>query len=136
MAVTNTAVFPQSVSTSTAVTTAANTTLTDSPDNTVALVTFGGDGGELTKLTVLPRATNTAAVAYLYSSTDAGATKRLIRARSVAATTVSTTSAQTEVDFGFGEGVPYRGKAGEVLYVGTSVALANGFAWSAQFRNF
>lgn len=137
MAKTNKAAFPQTPNTNTVATTAANTTLTDNPNNiSAALVTFGAEGGELTKLITVPRATNTAAVAYLYSSIDSGTTKRLINTKAIQANTVSTTSAASPVDWGYSDTNVYRGKAGELLYIGTSVALTDGFVTSANWRDF
>lgn len=136
MAMTNTAVFPQTPKTAYAVTTAANTTWTDAPNNAVSLLTAGANGAEVTSLTVTPRATCTATAAHLYLSKDSGTTKRLIRSALLPADTVSTTDPPATTDFGFGNAAPLRLAAGDVLYVGAAVALTDGFSWVAQYREF
>ncbi|MGF7175840.1 hypothetical protein [Azospirillum doebereinerae] len=136
MATKSTAVFPQTLVSGNAVTTAANVTLTGTPDNTVPLLTAPSDGAEINGLTVLPCATCAATVAYLYASKDTGTTKRLIAAKLVAATTVSTTAAATAVDFGFSDSNLLLLAGNEQLFVGTSVALAAGFSWHAQGRGY
>lgn len=136
MPMTNTAVFPQTPKTAYAVTTAANTTLSDSPNETVLLLTAGGFGAEVTRLTVTPRATCTATVAYLYLSKDAGTTRRMVKGVFIAADTLSTTDPPNVTDFGYSDVSPLRLEAGDRLYVGTSVALGGGFSWVAQSRDF
>jgi len=137
MAISNVAVFPQSISFDTAVATAAVASLdSDAPTNTVSLLTAPTDGTEVTNLTVIPRETCAATVAYLWTSTDAGTTKRLLAAVEIAANTVDTTTVPLEVGFGFTNDAPLRLSGGVELYVGVSVALTGGFVFSAQSRGF
>lgn len=137
MATSNTAIFPQTIHSATAVATAAAASTTgDTPTGDALLLTTGADGGEVTRLTVLPRATCAATVAYLWASTDSGTTKRLINAVAIAADTVSTTDAPKPVDFGYSDDAPLRLGPSVSLYVGVSVALASGFVFAASHRGY
>ncbi|AWU95884.1 hypothetical protein [Azospirillum ramasamyi] len=135
MAVSNVAVFPQQLLSGAALTTGANATIAGAPDNTVALFTAPADGAEINSVTVLPLATCSATVAYLYASTDGGTTKRLLNAKLIVADTVSTTDEPKLIDFGYSDGNLLLA-GNERLYVGTSVALANGFSWRCQGRGY
>lgn len=129
--------FAQTPKTGYAVCTAANTTLTDSPDDTVELALAGSDGAMVTRITCIPRVTATAAVAYLYLSKDAGTTKRMIDAATIAADTVSTTDLPTLIVFTqYSETTPLRLEAADRLYVGVSVAFADGIAFRAEWTDF
>ncbi|MCG5240100.1 hypothetical protein ACIU1J_01975 [Azospirillum doebereinerae] len=132
----NAAVFPQTLLSGSAVTTAATTTLTDAANNTALLFTAPPDGAELASVTVLPLATNTATVAYLFASKDGGVTKRMIASKLIGGNTVSTISAASPVDFGYSDAALLLLAGNEQLYVGTSVALAAGFAWHAHGRGY
>ncbi len=136
MAVSNVAVFPQQLLSGAALTTGANATIAGAPDNTVALFTAPADGAEINSVTVLPLATCSATVAYLYASTDGGTTKRLLNAKLIVADTVSTTDEPKLIDFGYSDGNLLLLAGNERLYVGTSVALANGFSWRCQGRGY
>lgn len=134
---TNTAIFPQSLSTHTAVTATAVTSLnTDAASNIEQLLVAGPGGAEITALTVLPRATSAATVGYVLISTDGGTTKRLVAAKTIAADTVSTTDAPAVVDFGYSDSAPLRLGPATIVYVGVSVALAAGWVWHAQARGY
>ena len=123
MAVTaNSAVLPQAVTGGTAVATTANTTYTDTPTNTVLLVSSATNGQIITKLTALARATVTATELQLFVSPDSGTTKRYVGSKLMAAYTVASTTAQTPTDFGFTISAPMELAAGESLYVGISVS--------------
>ena len=136
MANTFTAPFAQTPKTATAVCTAA-ATLTDTPSNTVLLVTAGSDGAILTRLTAIPRATVTASSLVVFISKDSGTTQRLIDSELMAAFTVATTTAIPETTFTtYSEGSPLRLEAGDRLYVGSQVALAGGIVFRAEFTNF
>ncbi len=137
MAKTFTAPFAQTPKCVTAVCTAANTTLTDSPDDTSLLVTAGADGCIVTRIDATPRATVTACVVYLYHSADSGTTKRLIDQVAMAADTVSTTDAGVSVAFGkYTETTPLRLAASDRLYVGCSIAVADGVVFRAEQSDF
>jgi hypothetical protein len=136
MANTFTAPFAQTPKTATAVCTAA-ATLTDTPSNTVLLVTAGSDGAILTRLTAIPRATVTASSLVIFISKDGGTTQRLIDSELMAAYTMATTTAVPETVFAFySEAAPLRLEAGDRIYVGSQVALAGGIVFRAEFTNF
>jgi hypothetical protein len=136
MANTFTAPFAQTPKTATAVCTAA-ATLTDTPSNTVLLVTAGSDGAILTRLTAIPRATVTASSLVLFISKDGGTTQRLIDAELMAAYTMATTTLVPETTFSlYTETTPLRLEASDRLYVGSQVALAGGIVFRAEFTNF
>ena len=138
MAKTFTAPFAQTPKISTAVTTAACGTITgDTPTNTVVLLTAGSDGTIVTRLSALPRSTVTASSLLLFTSADSGTTKRLIDSATMSAQTVSTTAGITPTTFStYTESTPLRLAAGEQLYVGNQVALANGVVFKAEFTDF
>lgn len=136
MANTFTAPFAQTPKTATAVVTAV-ATLTDTPANTVLLVTAGSDGAILTRLTAIPRATVTASSLVLFISKDGGTTQRLIDAELMAAYTMATTTLIPETTFSlYTETTPLRLEASDRLYVGSQVALAGGIVFRAEFTNF
>jgi hypothetical protein len=131
-----TAPFAQTPKTATAVCTAV-ATLTDTPSNTVLLVTAGSDGAILTRLTAIPRATVTASSLVVFLSKDGGTTQRLLDSELMAAHTVAATTAIPETVFPFySETAPLRLEAGDRLYVGSQVALAGGIVFRAEFTNF
>lgn len=137
MAKTFTAPFAQTPKTATAVATGAATVGTDSPSNTVLLMTAGADGCIVTSLTAIPRATVTASSLLLYISKDNGTTQRLIDSELMAAHTVATTTAIPETTFSrISESAPLRLEAGDRLYVGSQVALAGGIVFKAEFTDF
>jgi len=138
MAKTFTAPFAQTPKISTAVTTAACGTITgDTPTNTVVLLTAGSDGAIVTRISAIPRATNTASNLVLFTSADSGTTKRLIDSATMAAQTLTTTAAITSTSFStYTETAPLRLAAGEQLYVGNQVALASGVVFKAEFTDF
>ena len=136
MANTFTAPFAQTPKTATAVVTGV-ATMTDTPANTVLLVTAGSDGAILTRLTAMPRATVTASSLVLFISKDNGTTQRLIDSELMAAHTVAVTTAIPETVFSaYSEAAPLRLEAGDRLYVGSQVALAGGIVFRAEFTNF
>ena len=134
MANTFTAPFIQAQKTGSAIAVAAAGSLgTNTPTGLVALgAVTGVNGGLVTKITAMPRATVTAASLLLYSTKDAGATFQLIDSELMAAYTLATTTAIPETTFGnVSAATPLRLQAGEQLYVGSQVALAAGI----QFRS-
>ena len=140
MAKTTSAAFPQTHDYAYGVTTAATASLNDdSPDNTVALLTASSEGDRVTKIWAVPRATCTAGVLYLWISTDSGSTLRLALTKSIAANTVSATSAPKCIEFCWNddparpisEAEPLELKAGAILYVGYSQALSSGMVFHA-----
>lgn len=137
MAKTFTAAFAQTPKTATAVATGAATVGTDSPTNTVLLMTAGADGCIVTGLAAIPRATVTASSLLLYLSKDSGTTQRLIDSELMSAYTMATTTAVPETTFTrISESAPLRLEAGDRLYIGSQVALASGIVFTAQFTDF
>jgi hypothetical protein len=131
-----TAPFAQTPKTATAVVTGV-ATLTDTPANTVLLVTAGSDGAILTRLSAIPRATVTASSLVVFLSKDGGTTQRLLDSELMAAYTMATTTAIPETVFTlYNEVTPLRLEAGDRLYVGSQVALAGGIVFRAEFSNY
>lgn len=149
MSVSDVAMFPQAPVNLYGVCTAANTTLSDSPDATVELTLpsdIETDGGQLVGLWAIPRATATATVLRGYLSLDNGTTKREFAATLAAADTVSATDAPTPVHLEY-QGAKISpsnplmlqvgaGAAKTRLYVSTSVALVAGWVFHAQVAKF
>lgn len=96
--------------------TTANTTYTDSASNAVELVPAQTLGCRITKVTALARATNTATELQLFTSTDAGTTKKFLDSALMAAYTVAQTTRQPKTDFLYDETRPLYLAAGESLY--------------------
>ena len=137
MAITNTAAFAQTSKTGAAAVTGAAVTTTNTPSNTVKLVTAGTDGAIVTSISALPRATVTASGIYLFISKDSGSTKELsdsilMAAHTVAAATAIPVSQFEEIT----ETTPFRLEAGDELYVGSGVALASGIVFKAEWTDF
>jgi hypothetical protein len=137
MAKTFTAPFAQTPKTASAVATAASADLhLDTPTNTVLLCTVGADGGLLTRLSAIPRATVTASSLLLWVSLDGGTTKRLVDSALMAAHTVAETTAVPVTPFTrYSESAPERLQAGASLYVGSAVALAGGIVFTAEYTD-
>lgn len=138
MAKTFTAPFAQTPKTATAVCTTATASInTDAPTNTQLLVTAGADGANVTRLWAMPRATVTATRLELYLSNDAGVTKRLIDSELMSAFTVAATTAIPETPFiNYSENTPLHLAAGDRLYVGAGVTLADGIVFKAEYQDF
>lgn len=146
MAASNDPLYPQLPIHLDAVVTAANTDIDDAPDAAIAELALPADietdGGQLVALWAIPRATCSATALYLYTSRDAGTTKRLALAELAPADTVSTTDAPTLIHFNHNgarislsnpfQVPPGAGGSKFRLYVGASVALAAGWVFHAQ----
>lgn len=136
MSKTFTAPFAQTPKTASAVATAA-ATLTDTPTNTVLLMTAGTDGALVTNLSAIPRGTVTASSLVLFVSNDSGTTKRLKNSKVMAAYTLAATTAIPVTAFTeYTEGTPLRLGAGDQLYVGSQVAQAVGIVFNAEYTDF
>ena len=138
MAKVMTAPFAQTPKTATAVVTAAQASLElTTPTNVVLLATIGAEGAILTRLSAIPRATVTASSLRLWiSKTDeTGCVLRssaLMAAHTVAATTAIPVTSFTA----FTEETPLRLEAGDKLYVGSAVLLAEGIVFNAEYTDF
>lgn len=136
MAVTaNSAILPQAPKSGVAVCTTANSTYSDTPTNTQKIATMGVNGGRVTKLSALARATNTATELQLYVSYDAGTTKKLIRSVLMSAYTVAQTTGQTSTDFGYTEDLAMTLAANAELYVAIGVTNT-GVVFHAEWGDY
>lgn len=131
----NNVVTPQTPKSGVAICTTANTTYSDTPTNTQKVATIGANGGRLTKLTAVARATNTATELQLFVSYDAGATKQLINSVLMAAYTVAQTTGQNPTDFGYSEDLPMILAANAELYVAIGVSNT-GVVFHAEWADF
>lgn len=127
--------FVQKFKGNTAVVTAA---LTGIGTSTVAgaqlLATGGANGSMVVKLTAMPRATITAASLVLFLvKAGAPTVYQLIDSELMAAYTLAATTAIPETVFGnISWGAPLTLDAGDMLYVGSQVALAAGIVFYAE----
>ena len=130
--------YVQTQKTGSAVVTTAVGNMATIPTNLVALGDAAGvNGGLVTKVTAMPRATVTASSLLLYTSKDNGATYSLIDSELMAAYTLAATTAIPETTFGnISPSTPLRLEAGERLYVGSQVLLAAGIAFRSEGANF
>lgn len=137
MAVTaNSIITPQTPKAAAVTTTTANTTYTDSPSNTATLLTVGANGGRVTRIRSIPRATVTATALHLFLSTDSGTTKKLIDSVLVSAHTVAATTAIPETDWGYSADNPLILPANAILYVSQAVTLADGIDHQAEWADY
>jgi len=136
MAKTFTAPFAQTPQTASAVVTGA-ATLTDTPVNTVLLMTAGIDGAIVTNLSAIPRGTVTASSLVLFVSKDNGTTQRLKNSKLMSAYTTGTTTAVPVTAFSeYSEVTPLRLAGGDRLYVGSQVAQAAGIVFNVEYTDF
>ena len=136
MALTNTAAFAQTTQTNTAIVVGVDD-LTSAPANTILLVTAGADGGLLTGVSAIPRATVTASSLHLFISKDSGTTQVLLDSALMAAHTVAATTAVPVTTFtAYSEDAPLRLDAADRIYAGSGVALAGGIAFTAEWSDF
>lgn len=135
MAKTFTAPFAQTYKTNAAAVTAALTGIgTSAVTGAVLLTTAGANGALVTKITAIPRATVTAASLVLFLvKASATAVYNLIDSELMAAYTLAATTAIPETAFGnITPTSPLRLEAGDMLYVGSQVALAAGIVFYAE----
>jgi len=136
MAVTaNSIITPQAVKSGTAVATTANSTYTDTPTNSVKLITAGANGARVTKITALARATVTITELQLYRSADGGTTKRLFNSRQMAAYTVAQTTGNTPTDLGYSDDNALILAANEEVYVAIGVSNT-GVVFAAEWADY
>lgn len=135
MAKTFTAPFAQTYKTGTAVVTAALTGIDTSTVTGAQLIaTAGANGSLVSKLTAIPRAKVTAASLVLFLvKANAPTVFNLIDSELMAAYTLAATTAIPETAFGnIAPATPLRLEAGDMLYVGSQVALAAGIVFYAE----
>ena len=139
VALSNKPVFPQQAFSYQAICVAANTTLTNGPDDTLVLITRASntDGMVVTSLGAIPRVTITACNVYIYETVDDSA-KIMIASAAMAANTVSTTSVPVMVPIKHMDGTditadkPLILQPDSALWAGISVAFADGIIVRAQ----
>ena len=135
MPVNNDPLYIQKYKTRAAVVTAALTGIGTSAVVGAQLLLTAGDNGTLvTKITAIPRATVTAASLVLFLvKASAPTVYQLIDSELMAGITLSTTIAIPETAFGnVAPTTPLRLEAGDMLYVGSQVALAAGIVFYAE----
>lgn len=135
MANTFTSPFAQTYKTNAAAVTAALTGIgTSTVTGAVLLTTAGTNGALVTKISAIPRATVTAAsLALFLVKASAPTVYQLIDSELMAAYTLAATTAIPETAFGnIAPTTPLRLEAGDMLYVGSQVALAAGIVFYAE----
>lgn len=135
MAKTFTAPFAQTYKTNAAAVTAALTGIgTSTVTGAVLLTTAGTNGALVTKITAIPRATVGASSLVLFLvKASAPTVYNLIDSELMAAYTLAATTAIPETVFGnISPNTPMRLEAGDMLYVGSQVALAAGIVFYAE----
>jgi hypothetical protein len=138
MAVTpNSIVTPQTPRSAVATTTTGGgVDFSDTAVSTVLIATMGANGGRVVGLKSIARATIAAMAAGLYTSTDAGVTKKLIRGLTLSADTVSATDAPLTQDWGLSEDTPMILAANTQLFVQTGVTLAAGIDHLIEWADY
>lgn len=135
MANTFTSPFAQTYKTNATAVTAALTGIgTSAVTGAVLLTTAGTNGALVTKITAIPRATVTAAsLALFLVKASAPTVYNLIDSELMAGYTLAATTAVPETAFGnISPQTPLRLEAGDMLYVGSQVALAAGIVFYAE----
>lgn len=135
MANTFTAPFAQKYKTGAAVVTAALTGIgTSTVTGAVLLATAGTNGSLVSKITAIPRATVTASSLVLFLVKASTPTVyNLIDSELMGAYTLAATTAVPETAFpNIAPTAPMRLEAGDMLYVGSQVALAAGIVFYAE----
>ena len=133
----NSIVTPQSVKSGTAAAITANATYSDTPTNTVVLITAGANGSRVVKISAVARATVTATELQLYRDGDGtGTVKRLFNSKLMAAYAVAGTTGNTPTDFGYSDANPLILGPGEKVYAAIGVTLAAGIAFAAEWQDY
>ena len=121
----NSVVTPQATRSSSGVVTAANTTYTDTPTNTVEIFAAGPDGARVSRISAISRVSTGALELQLFRDHNGlGTTRRFFNSRTMPAVAVSTTQGQNPVDFGYSDNNPLILAPNEKLYAGISIAGA------------
>jgi hypothetical protein len=138
MAAVHEPVFAQKYKTNTAVVTAALTGIgTDSPTGMQQIAVGGTNGSLVSLLSAMPRATVALSSLVLYIvKASAPTVYRLIDSEVMAAYTLAATTAIPETNFGnISVTTPRRLETGDILYVGSQVALAAGIVFYAEVND-
>src|SRR5882757_9633299 len=120
----NSIITPQTPKSASAHTATAQVTFppTTSPGNTVLLVTFGANGGRLTRLEGCPQETTTANNLQAYRDNGTGGVSKFMFRQVTLTSTVSATAAAANGDFGYSDSNPFIGAPNERIYVAVGVA--------------
>jgi hypothetical protein len=95
----------------------ANATYGDAPAGAALVFAAGPNGARVTRVTAVTRASLTATECQLFRDHDGtGTVKRFFASRLMPAVTVSASTAQAAVDFGYSDSAPLLLGAGEKLY--------------------
>lgn len=133
----NSIITPQAIRSDGGVPVTANTTMTDSPTNTVVIFTAGANGARVTRVSAIPRATVTATQLQLYRDKDgSGTVKRFFKSKLMAAYTMAATTEAPDVDFGYSDANPLILAPGEKIYAAIGVSLANGIAFTVEGADY
>lgn len=118
MAVTpNSIITPQVPRSASGVATLANAAYGDAPTGAALIFAAGPNGARVTRVTAVTRASLTATECQLFRDHDGtGTVKRFFASRLMPAVTVSPSTAQAAVDFGYSDSAPLLLGAGEKLY--------------------
>lgn len=131
----NSIVTPQTPKSARVITTAANSTYTTSPTNTVLLFAGGPNGARLTRLHAIPIATqSTANQLQVFRSLDGGVTKYLSDSLSMSIYTMSQNTAAPKTDFGYSDANPMILGPNEQIYVATGQAQSVG--WNVEWADY
>lgn len=139
MATSNKPIFAQKPKTATCSVSAAIASITtNTPTNTVLLLTAGPDGEMITKVSAIAKATTTVGCLHLFvrKTGDAANIRRLLPYSALmAAYTYATTTENKPTTFAdITESNPLRLEAGDELYAGETVA--NNVEFTAQYATF
>lgn len=130
----NSIITPQAVRSGTAKPTTANSTYTDTPTNTVKLVTAGANGARLTRIDAIPLANVTATQLQLFRSTDGGTTKKFFSSKLMAAYTMSQVTAAPITDFGYSDLNPLILASNEEIYA--AIGVTGAVCFEAEWGDF
>jgi len=138
MAITPTAAFAQFPQTLTEAVTAADDITTTTQTNTVLIAQADAtNGGILTKVTAIQKATTVADFRLdLFISKDGGTTQKFLLSALMVTHAVAITTKIPETDFGFSEENTLRLEAGDEIHAGSSTALAGGINFTGEWSDF
>lgn len=138
MAITPTAAFAQFPMSLTEEVTAADDITTTTQTNTVLIAQGDAvNGGILTKVTAIQKASTVAIFRLdLFTSSDGGTTQKFFQSIEMPVHAVAVTDEIPQVDFGFTEEATKRLKAGEEIWAGSSTALAGGINFTGEWSDF
>jgi hypothetical protein len=135
----NSIVTPQNPKSGTAVCTTANTTYTDTPTNTQVLIAAGENGGRVTRIDAIPRATVTTTQLQLFrDGNGSGTAKRFFNSKLMGAYTMAQTTQVVPTDFGYSDSNPLILAPNEKIYVaiGVTPAASGTVGFAAEWADY